>query len=202
MHFFDQNNLHEFAQVAAEHKDLHLLWRDRDSYDLAQQHFECNNYLVPDMAHFLWPLTIGGELEKPSGDLFLIRRDEEAGPIPAWIAARESEFVDWRDLIPFPHRQIRRLLTISDVIGGAAGLDARTLEAWSAFCFRLLPRLAQIFGRHERIITSRLHGHIFACLLARHSVLLDNSYGKNTRYFRTWTHNLSIADLDGKEICR
>jgi len=196
MHFSNAENLRQFARVVAAHKDIHLLWRDSYSYDMAERHFECKNYLVPDMAHFLWPIVTDEEQDLASGDLLLIRRDEESGAIPPWLAAREQEFTDWRDLIPFPHRQMRRLLTVSDVAGSVTGLNVATVEAWSAFCFQLLRKLAKVFRGRQRIITSRLHGHILACLLERRSLLLDNSYGKNRRYFQTWTQHLNLTELE------
>ncbi|EJF08306.1 polysaccharide pyruvyl transferase family protein, partial [Pontibacter sp. BAB1700] len=41
-------------------------------------------------------------------------------------------------------------------------------------------------SKYKVNITTRLHGHIFSLLLGIPSIFLDNSYGKNSRFYNTW----------------
>ena len=74
------------------------------------------------------------------------------------------------------------------------------LDLWVAINRAEARRLAGIFGRHGEIITSRLHGHIFACLTGRRSRLVDNVYGKCSAYFDAWTADLGIATLESRSV--
>ncbi len=53
-----------------------------------------------------------------------------------------------------------------------------------------------IFLDNDKVITTRLHGHIFSCLLEIPNVVCDNSYGKNSSYAKLWTQNLNFVELD------
>ena len=52
------------------------------------------------------------------------------------------------------------------------------------------------FRERERVVSSRLHGFLLACLLGVPGVLLDNSYGKNHAYFQTWFRRFSPSADD------
>jgi len=199
MHYASPDALKRFAAIAAGHKDLHLFWRDRVSYETARQHFDCHNYLCPDMAHSLWPLPAHSAAGKPARDLYLIRRDKEAGVLPAWVEAHRGEFVDWRDLVPVHYQLARRSSRLLDKIGGASQMRVPTLAAWSWAMRRLLAHMIRRFRDYDRVVTSRLHAHIFASLLGKQTVLIDNSYGKNRTYFEAWTRNLGTVEFAATE---
>ena len=44
---------------------------------------------------------------------------------------------------------------------------------------RIVKRVAQVFLANDKVTTTRLHGHIFSCLLEIPNRVCDNSYGKN-----------------------
>jgi exopolysaccharide biosynthesis predicted pyruvyltransferase EpsI len=46
-------------------------------------------------------------------------------------------------------------------------------------------------SRGRVVITDRLHGHILCLLLGLPHVLLDNSIGKLSAYFETWTPSMA-----------
>jgi pyruvyl transferase EpsO len=61
------------------------------------------------------------------------------------------------------------------------------------------------------VVTERLHGHILCMLAGIPHVLIDNNYGKNSTFFRTWTHgwpgvrfanSLNEASLEALELLR
>jgi len=55
-----------------------------------------------------------------------------------------------------------------------------------------------MFARHNLIITDRLHGHILAVLMDMPTLVLDNSYGKNSRYASVWTERSRLVTVAGK----
>jgi pyruvyl transferase EpsO len=199
LHYSSRAGLEGFAALAGKHKDLHLFWRDRISYEIARRHFDCRNYLCPDMAHYLWPIAEAPSNDREEGDLFLIRRDKEAGVIPQWVLTHRDAFVDWRELMPGHYRLLRRPVRVLDMAGGITGMRSPALTVWVWGMRRLLPTLSAIFRNYDRIVTSRLHAHIFACLVGTPSVLIDNSYGKNRTYFDAWTGALGLAEFAAPE---
>lgn len=42
-------------------------------------------------------------------------------------------------------------------------------------------------------MTDRRHGHVLALLIDRPHVILDNSYGKISAFYRTWTRASDVA---------
>jgi pyruvyl transferase EpsO len=194
LHFLDARGLDRFAEVAAGHPDLHLFWRDRRSYDVASARFPANNYLAPDMSHALWPRY----RRPPTADgkpLFFMREDREDAGVPAALEAGRNRILDWAEILSPRWKAVLRLChAIERRIGTPGG---RTVLALLAGASRPEARhLADMFGRHGEIVTSRLHGHIFACLTERRSRLIDNSYGKCADYFDSWTGELGIATLE------
>ena len=195
LHYSSPERLKEFARIAGAHKDLHLFWRDRVSYETARRNFDCHNYLCPDMAHYLWPVAPPPIAERKGGDLFLIRRDKEGAAIPEWVLTHQHEFVDWRDLVPAPYKLAYRLGRAIDRLGGATRMRLPTLTVWTRLMRRLMAQMSGTFCSYDRIVTSRLHAHIFACLLGSKTVLIDNSYGKNRTYFDAWTRKLGNVEF-------
>jgi len=200
LHFSSPEGLERFARIAGQHKDLHLFWRDHVSFETAQRHFDCHNYLCPDMAHFLWPLAPAEpEFVETEQNLFLIRRDKEGAAVPAWVLAHREEFVDWRELVPPAYKVAYRAARVADLAGGVTGLRVPTFQWWLWAARQLLQRMATTFVSYDCIVTSRLHGHIFASLVGSRSILIDNSYGKNRTYYEAWTRTLGIAEFAGSQ---
>ena len=40
-----------------------------------------------------------------------------------------------------------------------------------------------------------MHGHILACLVDVPNIVIDNSYGKNSGYYKQWTSRVASASL-------
>ena len=68
-------------------------------------------------------------------------------------------------------------------------------DMWYHHSMDVITRCQNIFLNYDNIITSRLHGHIFACLLGIQNEVCDNSYGKNSGYYNQWTKDISFAKL-------
>lgn len=194
LHFSSPEKFNACRDLLSRHPDLHICVRDHESFELAKQ-ITPNVYLLPDMAHQLWPIQ--HTMEPVEKLLHLRRRDSEA---------RESttdfgDTFDWVDLIGKPwtfflSQVAERSIYHAHRLGlnkPFANLEAQ-LWVGQARCF--VHRAINLFSRYERVESDRLHAHILSCLLSIPNQISDNSYGKNGRYIRTWTSSSPIVILN------
>lgn len=194
LHFEDPAAFERCRSVCAGHPDLHICVRDEHSRLVAQQLTE-HVYLMPDMAHQLWPLR---RTQQGQGVLHLRRRDGES---TAGGGEAGSGSFDWDDLIGpgwrFTLRQIERCVTQAGRRLGAQGLFGNWFARWwQQRADRIMQRAVALFSRYERVESDRLHAHILSCLLAMPHRVDDNSYGKNSRYVAQWTHASPLVELN------
>lgn len=196
IHFDAEENLARAAKSFQHHGDLHLYVRDTHSAMVAQQKMGLKNVrLCPDMAHFLWNLypNSGGH---GSDALWLMRRDIEKVDLPASLAGQKHAAMDWEDLITTEDEKQRLKVIRMEQFNKFWGLGFfPSNRHWLACSQQVVDRAIKLFQSHDKVVTSRLHGHIFASLLGIENVLLDNSYGKNSAYYNTWTHRVSYSSL-------
>ncbi len=199
MFFGDQAELRRTADVFSGHRDLHFLARDQKTYDIFRREFTNTVEMCPDMAHFLWrsfPTKSYGAGAGISKTLWMLRRDVEQSEIPERFRGEVDQPVDWADLCRKPDRVATRLIMRSDQINARIGRKLFPTDiAWYRFTDALVARLNRQILQHDRIVTSRMHGHILGCLLGMKTTLLDNSYGKNSTYYQAWTNRVENCDL-------
>ncbi|MFC5405029.1 polysaccharide pyruvyl transferase family protein [Cohnella soli] len=192
IYFRDPEEQRRSLKLFGRHADLHLYVRDEGSYRAAKSEI-ANVTLAPDMAHELYPLKAA-----PPGSgkrLALVRTDGEGN---SWDLERSLVLscdtrTDWPDLFGAWDR------LLLGIVVRAHSLDRR--------CYNLLPirrlwyflsdlyvrRAVRLFDSYDHILTSRLHGHILSCLMGKPNRLMDNSYGKNSSYYRQWIYRLEEA---------
>ena len=68
-------------------------------------------------------------------------------------------------------------------------------EMWYQHAMQVIERCQAVFLSYDNVVTSRLHGHIFSCLLGLPNEVCDNSYGKNTGYYHQWTKDIDYAKI-------
>lgn len=196
LHFSSPEKMQESARLFRMHADVHLCVRDQVSYQMAQQ-FTDNVYLLPDMAHQLFPML--ADTSSPSaGSLHISRVDDESSPQAGVRNMVSTTVTDWPEFVG--QREVRINLfrrAIGAFFRRGLGWSANSIlvRLWIAYSGRLIADAAQLFARHELIVTDRLHGHILACLLRKKNIVLDNSYGKNSRYVEAWTLNSELVML-------
>ena len=186
IHFGDEGNYQRCRALYARHPDLHVCVRDERSLMLART-MTPNVYLMPDMAHQLWPLAPVRHAH-PGGTLLLRRRDSEARA--AGFAAGKG--MDWDDLIgrkwAFMIAEVaERCLTHAQRLGVNKALSNLEARWWIRRARRFAGLAIAHFSGFERIESDRLHAHILACLMSLPSTVHDNSYGKNSAYAALWT---------------
>lgn len=187
-YFQEPQILQASANLFRKHPDLHLLARDPKTAELFMD-FSPNVYLCPDMAHMLWDF-FPRNFKTDGGTLFLLRADTEAADWQQELDCPEK--LDWPDLCTDRERSFskKRIKRFEELNAQARWPWLPTLWLWRRCYRKVVARAVQRFLRHESVFTSRLHGHLLACLLGMSNTLLDNSYGKNRSYFQHWTRTV------------
>ena len=195
IHFSSEEAMEKSMEIFKAHPDFHLCVRDENSYALAKQ-FTQHAYLAPDMAHHLYPLKSIPSV--PHATLLLSRTDGEKSN----RYHRDQTFstiTDWPQLVGGRERNFRWFyLAMRAFYRSGIGRFGNMIFAklWPQYAQTLIQDAMKLFGRHEYIVTDRLHGHILACLMTKPHTVLDNSYGKNSSYSELWTAASEIVSLD------
>ncbi|MBB6671466.1 polysaccharide pyruvyl transferase family protein [Cohnella nanjingensis] len=188
-------DVHEFertADILNRHRDVHLYVRDTLSLDMARDKLKhCNVYLSPDMAHQLWPIRGAAEPEREL--LRFLRTDiEKTAGQEIMAADGAGDRLDWSTL--YSRTEQRSIRAFGDVLRFSKG-KLPVGRIWSKYTDRLVNKAIGRFAQYRTVQTSRLHGHILSCLMDKPNVLIDNAYGKNASYYRTWTQGIASARL-------
>lgn len=184
------------AAVLSRHPDLHLFVRDTVSERYARE-FTDKVYLVPDMAHHLYPIRHSGGAAQ--GNVRIQRVDPEKPKTPESLRGLPIRTTtDWVDVIG----DERKLMTLFaklewrfDRYGWDRALTRLALWFWVPVSRRFMGKAVRLFADHETIVTDRLHGHILSCLMDKKNIVIDNSYGKNSTYMNQWTANSPLTTL-------
>ena len=162
------------------------------------QAFSNHVYLLPDMAHQLYPMRARYKRQSQHG-LRISRVDDEGGAHVDTAGLDIDTVTDWPEFVGEREAHInlfRRGLGGFYRRGMGRAANRILVRLWIAYSARLVKDAARLFARHEFIVTDRLHGHILACLLNRKNIVLDNSYGKNSRYVAAWTQRSELVTLE------
>lgn len=191
VHFSSDKARQDAAKQFNWHPDLTLFVRDEPSFDDLIYRFSEKVFLMPDMAHQLWDSAYAPPQNRTAATLHLMRQDIEAvgQSAPALDAGLRA---DWLDLISLPQKKTFNLICRALRVEGKLARQFGTVDVWYWFCDGLVKHMRQIFERHDRVVTSRMHAVIFAALLKKQVRFIDNSYGKLGRYYETW-----LKDVDG-----
>ena len=199
-YFKHEENLQKSATLFRSHSDCHLLARDERTENLFAQ-FSNHVYLSPDMAHQLY-----GTMETKQGttgeQLYFLRKDIEASDVEKNILAKlpaNSNVKDWEDILSTEDDVVLAVSWRMSKMANKFGLSwLKDLchQFWYAYTQRIVKRVAQVFLANDKVTTTRLHGHIFSCLLEIPNRVCDNSYGKNSSYAKLWTKELDFVELD------
>lgn len=193
LQFDDQSNLRRTAQAIARHKSFVLLVRDQASYHLAHNYFDCIVRLCPDMAFCL------GRMARPAPPthslIFLLRTDKEAARTSEWNALKVpddaivqdwfSEPVDTEDRARFKSR----FGALASLDPRQLSLNARRVRYYDQLVKLRIRRGVDLISRGRQLISDRLHAHIIGTLLDVPQIILDNNYGKISRFIDTWQSN-------------
>ncbi|MDG2035169.1 MAG: polysaccharide pyruvyl transferase family protein [Pseudomonadales bacterium] len=181
VHYQDISALINDAKFINRHQKLTVCLRDQPSYDLINAHVDADKLLLlPDMASSLvesFPYQPNAMLDR-----LLFRRND----IESTQASTPTSSFDWSNLVSkLDNRKLKlakRLLKNNHKLlhryyGHKLHINLRN---------KLIHLAVNHFQQHQTIDTDRLHGMILSQLLQIPTVMHDNSYGKNRRYFDAW----------------
>lgn len=199
-HFSSEVAMKKSAAIFAAHKDLHLFSRDIKTFEMMTAHFSPNVALSPDMAHQLYGTLPQKERSQTSGRiLYFLRKDIEKSHIEAEVQAtlpNLDNVKDWEDiLLPSDIKfelWCSRFLKLANKFN-LAFVKNKINDLWYTRSMEVIKRCQDIFLSYDSVVTSRLHGHIFSCLLGLPNEVCDNSYGKNIGYYSQWTKDIDYA---------
>jgi len=222
VYFQDEANLSRTSKIFGKHPDLYIFVRDLSSRNLALtfNFTEKENIrIMPDMAHYLWPIKSGISRGINEEDfnfnfnngtknvLFLLRNDIESryekliGVDRVRAKNGNVTVVDWKDMVGFPHEIsmlfVKKMYSINKRLNDnplkLGKLPARSF--WYFMCNHMVRKSIKMFSGFSYVVSSRLHGHILSCLIGIPNTLIDNSYGKNSGYFNLWTSSVPFASF-------
>lgn len=190
IYYHDPEDLERSSNILSKHPDLHIFVRDKRSFKIAQTYFSDYVYLAPDMAHALWPIHVAPN--QCSKRLYLLRTDKERS-YEKNISIDESGYItDWSGMLPLWDKLLIWTLIIFHVIN-KSGQFLPAYKLWAHLTDNLIEKIIKIFSNYSYIVSSRLHGHILACSMNLPNTVLDNSYGKNSSYYNTWTYRVPFS---------
>lgn len=194
-HFSSPEKLAESAAIFRSHPDLHICVRDKVSLEQARA-FTDNVYLLPDMAHQLYPLGRG--YDQQGAALLITRVDDEKVDHGTLPEMRVGTHTDWPQFVGARERNIHRIRRVHDAFarrGMGRMANGVMSPLWIWYAKRLVDDAIRMFAQHNLVVTDRLHGHILAVLMDMPTMVLDNSYGKNSRYAAVWTARSRLVTL-------
>ena len=189
IHYDSKDATDEMARAIADHGNVTLLLRDQPSVDFALKHFDCTALLCPDMAFGI------GAIKAPPGDLpvlAMLRDDREKSSA---LGAAELKDVPVEDWI-FTERKLA--VQFAKAAGLAQGLSTfdrigMRFAKYNAAANQRLSRGIRQLSRARAIVTDRLHVHIISTLMGRPHAVLDNSYGKITRFMEAFPGGMDVT---------
>ncbi|WP_424475224.1 polysaccharide pyruvyl transferase family protein [Oceanobacillus kimchii] len=189
IYYQKEENLINDINLYKSHSDLHIFVRDRRSFNLLKENGLTNVKLIPDMAHILYPVEYNTQNKNNKKELLFLRRDIESNN---GQAHNKRNSFDWDDLFSYVSRiYMKNLIRVnkSSVLSTVLSSNLFFL-LWKNFMKKTVEKAVIYYSNFNSIKTSRLHGHILACLMNKKNILIDNSYGKNSSYYNEWTKDI------------
>jgi len=195
LEFKDPEEVRHTAQLIKRTRDFTLLVRDTKSLNFAQENFDCPVKLVPDMGYAANPLARG----EPLVDIVAhLRKDKEAvydhDAFVSVIAASQRTHIveDWPSdrhrWSVHADRKFGRLIRAQPALARWPGLALRE------YCARQRVMMGQrTLSRGRRVITDRLHGHIFCEMMGIKHCIFDSYGNKLRRFHQTWSSQSALA---------
>lgn len=189
IHFADRAQADRTARAIERHGNFLLLVRDQESFAFASRHFPCEVRLCPDMAFCIGPMKPGARADIPV--LAMLREDHESVMRGGEAERLGIPVEDWIT----DHDRALRMARRTGKLRGMLRFDRRMVRALSldaAARSRVRRGVVQL-SRARALVTDRLHVHILSLLLDRPHAVLDNSYGKISRYMDAFTGTTDLG---------
>jgi len=177
-------NAREDARVFRQHKRLTICARDRYSYHFLKAFgFGHDIRLVPDMA-FCIDVNELQQYSKPllHKDLLFKRVDKERSFVNQFEGLSGNfDVSDW----PYYLDSEPQVEHLYDLIRNGKYEEADNYAVGTYLPTRVKTGV-ELISQYDKVYSNRLHGAILSILLGKDVYILDNSYGKNSQYYKTW----------------
>lgn len=199
--FKNSENEQDTFKLYKEHKNLHFFAREKRTYEKVENNLE-NLYLFPDMAHQLWPLETKVKKSVSTDILLISRTDGEKNMYEDEIIKKLEKVyykTDWPKVVSNNEKIIIKIFVkifkLNSKINNKV-LRKLTSKLWDVYSSYLINKAIKLFNGYNHIVTSRLHGHILALLLNKNNTFINNSYSKNSEYYKAWSNISDITYLE------
>lgn len=199
VYYNDLSNLKSEAKIFNQHPDLHIMVRDKESYDLLKQYLTCNVYLVPDMAFcidrsYFESIKNKSKTNSKKG-LYMKRKDSELASMDMDDVFADFDILDWptfnygrikRSLIYRKERYNRIVSNKLIHLGLGKIVDSRFgIKPYNQMDVYIKTGV-QFMDSYQTVYTTRLHGLILAILLEKEVYIVDNKLSKLSRFYNQW----------------
>lgn len=198
VYYKDKKVMEKDSLMMSEHNALTICARDTASYEILKTYFRNDILLLPDMA-FCISLNILESLKIPVTDkiLYLKRSDKELATDESIIP--DADVRDWpslekKSLILF---FLEKGLSVNRYFKNygfhfLSKVCCHLLDLYADRIFRplLIKTGVRFLSQYRYIYTTRLHAMILSILLGKGCHFVDNSYGKNYLFYKTWLEDL------------
>lgn len=190
-------------QMIAQHKDLYFCGRDRITQELLNRYIGERALCLPDMAFCIPPQKLAALAKEISKEhLYIERNDCEKANIST---KADVDKCDW----PVFDFSLRKSTFCNKIMSRLAKqklplISSAIYTMWdkyaqTTFFNAMIKEGVEFISPYKHVSTTRLHGCILAILLDKEITFIDNSYGKNRRFYETWLTNLASLDFISKE---
>ena len=195
IHFDDESKLVEMADLINRHKKTTLCVRDKESLDIAQKFFNCDSYLVPDMAFYMngkFPSIPHNS--NPCRALLVKREDKERkSSILIENILKEKNIVvsDWPT---FNKHDVIKKIKQNLFDHKFYGLYDTFIK--HIYCAYIIKQGVNFLKPFSKVYATRMHAGILALMMGKETVFIDNNYGKLRKIYETWLSDVTNANLD------
>lgn len=208
--FEDTDNRERNRLLLQRHGNVTLLLRDRSSLERAQRWFDVPARLVPDLAFAVSPPIDEGD-GPVSEIVWIARGDKESAGFEPPAGARDVLLCDWvpprlggapggsarssgQELPAGMVELLKRSARMTELAAGGEDVDlSRLALVWDRLSLTRLALACSVVRRGRIVVTDRLHVHVMALHMGVPSVVADNSYGKLSGAYDTYTSPAPIA---------
>lgn len=197
--FNDSTSLEKSAKIYSSHKNLTICARDSYSFSFLKKHFKNEILLVPDMA---FCSTYKNPLKgiQTNNKLLMKRFDRENNSELNYKEFKDFDITDWPSCeitlsnqfwraIEKINREFAKYFISKKNTDTTFGLGVKRDRDY------YIKLGINFMSNYDLVISTRLHGHILALHLGVPSIIIDNNYGKNSRFYNTW-----LQDFEGSKL--
>ena len=190
----DKSLVSKDAEIMNKHQNLFICARDNQSYNFLKKNFTNKILLVPDMAFYINPSKLKREQKNMSDRfLYLKRLDKESSNEAPINIGTNFEVRDW----PTIEKRPLLFFILYKILGLASRLDSHCLF-YKKLCqtadylelhhikAKLINEGSTFVSRYPKIVTTRLHTLILACLLNIPVEYIESNSKKISTFADTW----------------